>query len=156
VIAQRGAGIASYVDASRGALVDFTTRVARKHSAVPATILADYAAFACRAARFARTELAPGSSARRIGGSTSTCWEPANRTARRGPATDAARVHVAVPAMTLPDFVIGAPKCGQPRLQAGGTHPRVFMPRMKEPHYFNAVHRAGAHRTGVPAAVPTS
>jgi hypothetical protein len=42
--------------------------------------------------------------------------------------------------LTLPDFfVIGAPKCGTTALAGWlDAHPRVFMPRIKEPHYFNA------------------
>jgi len=41
--------------------------------------------------------------------------------------------------LTPPDFfVIGAPKCGTTALAGWlSAHPRVFMPRMKEPHYFN-------------------
>jgi hypothetical protein len=42
--------------------------------------------------------------------------------------------------LRLPDFfVIGAPKCGTTALAGWlGAHPNVFMPRIKEPHYFNA------------------
>jgi hypothetical protein len=41
--------------------------------------------------------------------------------------------------LTHPDFfLIGAPKCGTTALAGWlGAHPRVFMPRVKEPHYFN-------------------
>ena len=36
-------------------------------------------------------------------------------------------------------FIIGAPKCGTTALyEYLRTHPRVFMPQIKEPHYFAA------------------
>jgi glycosyltransferase involved in cell wall biosynthesis len=62
VIAQSGTGMASYVDPTRGALLDFydvPARVAEAFASACDSILADYAAVACRAAHFARTELAP-------------------------------------------------------------------------------------------------
>lgn len=45
--------------------------------------------------------------------------------------------------VTAPNFfIIGAPKCGTTSLHAWlSTHPNIFMPGWKEPHYFNDDHR---------------
>jgi hypothetical protein len=38
-------------------------------------------------------------------------------------------------------FIIGAPKCGTTALfEYLATHPRIFLPAVKEPHYFNVDH----------------
>lgn len=44
-----------------------------------------------------------------------------------------------------PDFfILGAPKCGTTSLAAWlGAHPSVFMPAIKEPHFFNSDDRQG-------------
>ena len=41
--------------------------------------------------------------------------------------------------MTIPDFfLLGAPKCGTSApYEYFREHPPIFMPRLKEPHYFS-------------------
>jgi Sulfotransferase domain len=41
-------------------------------------------------------------------------------------------------------FILGAPKCGTTSLAAWlGEHPEIFMPKLKEPHFFNTDDRQG-------------
>lgn len=40
-------------------------------------------------------------------------------------------------------FIVGAPKCGTTSLATWlGAHPQIFMPKTKEPHFFDTDHRA--------------